>query len=78
MTNIITVHAIWDDEAQVWVATSEDVPGLVTEASTLERLADKLKILIPELLDANGISGGEEVPFHLLGEMNAVAHRQRA
>jgi predicted RNase H-like HicB family nuclease len=30
------VTAIWDDEAKVWVAESDDVPGLVTEAPTLE------------------------------------------
>jgi predicted RNase H-like HicB family nuclease len=47
------VHAEWDPEAGVWVATSEDVPGLATEAETLEALADKLRIMIPELLEAN-------------------------
>ncbi|MDB9536924.1 DUF1902 domain-containing protein [Dolichospermum planctonicum CS-1226] len=28
----LKVHAFWDEEAQVWTASSEDVPGLVTEA----------------------------------------------
>jgi hypothetical protein len=28
----LIVHAVWDDEACVWVVTSEDVPGLATEA----------------------------------------------
>jgi predicted RNase H-like HicB family nuclease len=66
---------MWDDEARVWVAESEDVPGLVTEADTIEQLVEKLKILIPELLDANGIGGSKEVPFHLLSKLTAVAHR---
>jgi predicted RNase H-like HicB family nuclease len=44
------VTAFWDPEAAVWVATSEDVPGLATEADTVEALIDKLKIMIPELL----------------------------
>ena len=48
------VRAEWDDEAAVWVATSDDVPGLVTEAQTLEALDSKLKLLVPELLEANG------------------------
>ena len=30
------VRAEWDDEASVWVATSEDVPGLATEEETIE------------------------------------------
>ena len=44
------VHASWDDETRVWVASSEDVPGLATEAETTEALVLKLKTLIPELL----------------------------
>ncbi|OQW89654.1 MAG: hypothetical protein BWK78_07450 [Thiotrichaceae bacterium IS1] len=30
----LQINAIWDDEAKVWVATSEDILGLVTEAET--------------------------------------------
>ena len=37
------------------MAFSEDVPGLATEADTLEQLIEKLKIMIPELLEANGL-----------------------
>lgn len=48
-----TVNAVWDPEASVWVATGEDVPGLVAEASSIEELSEKLKILIPELLELN-------------------------
>jgi predicted RNase H-like HicB family nuclease len=47
------VKAEWDDEANVWVASSDDVPGLATGADTFEALIDKLKIVIPELLEAN-------------------------
>ncbi len=49
----INIFAKWDFEARVWVAESEDVPGLVAEAPTPEELEDKLKILIPELLELN-------------------------
>ena len=49
----IVVHARWDDEAGVWVAESDEVPGLITEAETLELLAAKLEGLIPELLELN-------------------------
>lgn len=35
------VHAAWDDEARVWVASSEDVPGLATEAETAEKAITK-------------------------------------
>jgi len=60
------VRVEWDEEAQVWVATSDDVPGLATEAETIESLIHKLKIMIPELLEANGYPVPYEVPFEIL------------
>lgn len=54
------VHARWDDEAQVWVAESDDLPGLVAEASTVEDLLEKLSVLVPELAELNlGQSSGK-------------------
>ena len=50
------VEAVWDPEAGVWVATSDDVPGLVTEAETLETLTERLRVMIPDILAANGLS----------------------
>ena len=49
----LTVQGVWDADAQVWVATSENVPGLVTEADTIENLTAKLRTMIPELLILN-------------------------
>ena len=49
----ILVRAEWDPEAGVWVATSDDVPGLVTEAETPDELQRKLLVMIPELLELN-------------------------
>ena len=60
------VHAMWDDEARVWVASSDDVPGLATEAETTEALIAKLKTLIPELLELNGILPAHPIPFELM------------
>ncbi len=51
---VYVVNAEWDDEAQVWVATSDDVPGLVAEADTLEALDREIRALVPELLVLNG------------------------
>lgn len=67
------VHALWDDEARVWVASSDDVPGLATEADTAEELIEKLKAMIPELLDLNGIAHPRPVPFELLTRRFEVA-----
>jgi predicted RNase H-like HicB family nuclease len=69
------VRAEWDEEARVWVATSDDVPGLATEEETLETLVDKLKGLIPELLEANGSLEDTEVPFEIMTRRFEIAHR---
>lgn len=53
------IYADWDPEADIWVATSDDVPGLVTEASTIETLREKLRTMIPELLKSNQIILGD-------------------
>ena len=68
----IEVRAEWDPEANVWVATSDDLPGLVTEAETVEALQSKLTVMIPDLLEANGSLAEEirEIP------LNLIAHRE--
>lgn len=72
----VRVTAFRDPEADVWVAESDDVPGLITEADTLEELVPKLRVLIPELLEANGKNGHSDVPFTL--EVKDVAHALEA
>jgi hypothetical protein len=72
----IRVKAIWDNEAKVWVATSDDVLGLITECESSEGLIEKLKILIPELLEANGMNNySAEIPFELLSERHEKINR---
>jgi predicted RNase H-like HicB family nuclease len=74
----LTVYASWDPEAKVWVATSEDIPGLVTEAPSLDVLVPKLRTMIPEMLDCNGYADGEDIPFKLVSELSDIAHREAA
>ncbi|MGD1860521.1 MAG: DUF1902 domain-containing protein [Leptolyngbyaceae cyanobacterium] len=49
------VNAFWDADAAVWVANSENVPGLVTEAKFFDELQQKLRSMIPELLMLNQV-----------------------
>lgn len=56
MARPVVIHADWDPEAAVWVATTKDVQGLVTEADTIEALRAKLPGMILDLLDEQGIS----------------------
>ncbi len=69
----IMVRATWDPEAEVFVATSEDVPGLVAEAATSAELSRKLVVLVPELLELNADSGitsdgTREIPLYVMLE----------
>ncbi len=66
----IRIHAVWDAEAGVWVATSDNLPGLVTEADTAERLLEKIKVMIPELIELNGDHQSDGFPLCLLMERN--------
>ncbi len=69
------VHADWDSEAGVWVATSDDVPGLATEAPTVEALSEKLRTIVPELLESNQLlSSGGGQPDAIAFEL--TSHRQ--
>ena len=74
------VTAYWDAEASVWVAESADVPGLVTEAHTVEQLVAKLRVMVPELLEANGVIGAdvEDVSIRLVAERAMHASRNAA
>lgn len=51
----IVVHATWDDEANAWVATSNDIDGLAVEADTIEALEPKVKAALADLIELNGI-----------------------
>ena len=56
MARPIVVHADWDPDAGVWVATTRDMRGLVTEAETIEALRAKLPGMIHDLLEEYAIS----------------------
>lgn len=60
------IRATWDSEASVWVAESDDVPGLATEAESLDALLLKVNVMIPELLEMNDGDFGADVPIELL------------
>jgi predicted RNase H-like HicB family nuclease len=56
MARPIVIHADWDPEAAVWVATTNDLRGLVTEAASIEALRAKLPSIILDLLEEYGVS----------------------
>ena len=72
-TKIYNIQAFWDAQAEVWVATSEEVSGLASEADTLENLYDKLREIIPQLLMLNGML---EQDYQGLIQVELICHRQ--
>ena len=64
-SGVYEIRAQWDGEAGVWVAESDDVPGLVAEADSPNVLAQKLRVLIPELLELNGVPSDRTARFHV-------------
>jgi predicted RNase H-like HicB family nuclease len=68
MGRLIVVRATWDSEMEVWTAESPDLPGLVTEASSLNELDAKLPDLIRDLLedDEDDTVGGYDVPVEVI------------
>jgi hypothetical protein len=72
MLRSIMVRAVWDDEAQAWVATSDDIPGFVTGAGTIEELHAKALPLIEELIELNNVEfDGTEIPVHIFAAIPA-------
>jgi predicted RNase H-like HicB family nuclease len=74
MAQNFRVTAQWDDEAGVWVATSDDIVGLVTEAPTLDALFERVVAVAPELLADNGvpIDGRGTVDIHIVSDLRAA------
>lgn len=59
MSREITISAHWDDEAEVWLATSADVPGLAVEAETWTRMIAEVRDVLPELLVLGGSTAND-------------------
>jgi hypothetical protein len=53
-----TVNLAWDSEAAVWIASSDDMPGLVLESGSLDALIERIRFAAPELLALNGTAQG--------------------
>jgi predicted RNase H-like HicB family nuclease len=65
----LTVSAKWDAESQMWTATSEDLPGLVTESETFEGLISRVSAVLPDLLSHST----HEVPKGRIGGAAAAS-----
>ena len=67
------VSFLWDEEAAVWVATSDEIPGLVLESGSLDALMERVRYTAPELLALNGCSKDEFTLCYFLKRRELVA-----
>jgi predicted RNase H-like HicB family nuclease len=54
------IEAEWDTEAEIWVATSPDVPGLVLQGRTQDEIVEKVRLVLPALIEI-GIEPGDRL-----------------
>jgi len=74
MPQTVVVNVEWDPEAKLWVAESNDVPGLATGADMIEALIERLKVAIPEILTENGIAFEPALMFKIaVGRSESIA-----
>lgn len=58
----LLIRLTWDPEVCVWIAESDDVPGLVLESGSFDALIERVRVTVPELL---GLNSGAEVPVQI-------------
>src|SRR5205085_8594895 len=54
MAHEIRIEARWDGEANIWLATSPDVPGFVVEAESWSAMIAETRAVLPDLVALNG------------------------
>ena len=65
MKNEYTVNFDWDNEAKVWISTSNDIIGLIVESESVEKLMNRVKIAAPELIELNHLPKYDSVKFEI-------------
>ena len=60
----VSLH--FDNGAGVWIATSNDIRGLVMEADTIESLKHRVHAAVPELLELNHQELASEVVIYVV------------
>ena len=54
----------WDNEAEVWIATSDESPGLILEYESADRLIQRVILAAPELIELNSMERRQDIYFH--------------
>lgn len=63
----LLIKMTWDPEAAVWIAESDDVPGLVLESGSFDALVERVRFAVPELMELNGAAPAP-LQLHMVSE----------
>ena len=50
----MNINIMYDEEASVWIAIGHGM-GIVLEDESYDRLVEKVKVALPEMLELNGL-----------------------
>jgi hypothetical protein len=70
----IVVNVAYDDEARIWFIEESTLPGLRSEAVSLEALKAKLPGLVEDLIEANRLDYRGPVPIEVIARTYAMAN----
>jgi hypothetical protein len=72
----IDVTATWDPEARVWIAESDQLPGLILEAEQQEQLVEKVFEAVPDLLAGTDVarSARSGVLVRVISQVSRLVH----
>ena len=62
--NEYRVDFFWDDEANVWIASCDEIP-LALEDGSLDKLMYRVKIAAPELIEMNHLPKYESLSLNV-------------
>lgn len=65
MVNEYQVKIEYDSEAEVWIATSDDITGLILESESLDKLMEKVLNAAPELIELNNLPKCSAINFSM-------------
>ena len=72
ITITIHINCIYDEQAQVFIATSQDIHGLVLEAENFNSLKEEIKEAIPTLLRLNDKKSFSKISADILFKEHIV------
>jgi predicted RNase H-like HicB family nuclease len=60
---VYSIHVRWEEEGETWVATSPDIPGLVTGGRDHHEVIEKVERIVPFLIGEPGPDDRLEIHF---------------